>query len=200
MRRAHRKDLTAISASRLILQGVAAMAIAGGIAFDVARHRGPEPGGPPQATAMLVRADRRAYDGAPPVIPHKPLGGACVTCHAAIARAVPGVGVAPPNPHLKTPGLSDMSRCQQCHVFQTDTTVFVASKFEPLMQQVVPGERLYPHAPPVIPHHLFMREDCAMCHSSTAGRPEIRCTHPERSNCLQCHATYKTLAATLRAE
>lgn len=145
-----------------------------------------QPVAPP--SAFQVRAARRAYDGAPPVIPHAPLGGACVNCHAASAREVPGVGLAPPNPHLKTAGLSDASRCRQCHVFATTQEVLVASTFEGLDQQPRRGDRLFLGAPPVIPHHIFMREDCLSCHSGQAVREEIRCTHPERIRCLQCHA------------
>jgi cytochrome c-type protein NapB len=148
---------------------------------------------PPGPTPVFLapsamRAERRAYDGAPPVIPHKPLGGACTSCHATEAREVPGVGVAVANPHRHTPGLSEASRCQQCHVFKTTDSVFVASTFQGLAQDLRPGERMYAGAPPVIPHAYFMREDCASCHTGASARPEFRCTHPERTNCLQCHA------------
>lgn len=135
----------------------------------------------------LVRAARRAYDGAPPVIPHAPLGGACVTCHTNTAREVPGIGTAPPNPHLQTLGLSETVNCRQCHVFQNSTNEYVASTFVGLPQDLRRGSRLYPSAPPTIPHRLFMREDCASCHTGGAVRPEIRCSHPERLNCVQCH-------------
>jgi nitrate reductase cytochrome c-type subunit len=105
-----------------------------------------------------------------------------------IALRVPGVGIAPPNPHLRTPGLSSASRCQQCHVFKNANDVLIASTFVPLTQELHKGERLYATAPPVIPHGYFMREDCAACHAGAAARPETLCTHPERLNCLQCHA------------
>lgn len=146
-----------------------------------------EPSGP-YPTLGSVRAERRAYDGAPPVIPHPPLGGACVTCHTKEARPVPGVGIAPANPHLKTPGMSDASRCQQCHVFQTVKTEYVANDFRGLRQGERRGERLYPGAPPTIPHATFMHESCASCHTGPAARWEVRCSHPERTNCVQCHA------------
>jgi cytochrome c-type protein NapB len=138
--------------------------------------------------AFQKRAERRAYDGAPPVIPHPPLGGSCTTCHAAQAREVPGVGVAPPNPHRKTLGLSNQSRCQQCHVFQTTETDFAGSTFRGLPQTPRRGDRLYATAPPTLPHPVFMREDCRACHAGDSARTEIRYTHPERANCLQCHA------------
>jgi cytochrome c-type protein NapB len=134
-----------------------------------------------------VRAARRAYDGAPPVIPHPPLGSACTNCHTETPREFPGVGIAPPNPHLKTAGLSEASRCRQCHVFAVTGELFATNSFEGLEQKPRRGNRLYPHAPPVMPHHVFMREDCLSCHSGPGVRQEIRCTHPDRINCVQCH-------------
>jgi cytochrome c-type protein NapB len=144
-------------------------------------------GEPTIRSFSLVRAERRAYDGAPPVIPHKPLGGSCTTCHNSTAREVPSVGIAPPNPHRHTPGLSDSANCRQCHVFQTRTDTWVASDFQPFPQDLRRGDRLFAQAPPVLPHRVFMREDCAACHTGEASRPEIRCTHSERLNCVQCH-------------
>jgi nitrate reductase cytochrome c-type subunit len=67
------------------------------------------------------------------------------------------------------------------------TGSLVANDFQPLPQNLRKGDRLYAHAPPVIPHGVFMREACAACHEGVAARSEIRCTHPERVNCLQCH-------------
>jgi cytochrome c-type protein NapB len=139
-------------------------------------------------TSSPVRAERRAYDGAPPVIPHRPLGGACTTCHTAEARTTPGVGLAPPNPHTRTPGLSASARCQQCHVFQMTSEVFRESDFHGFVQDLRHGERMYAHAPPVIPHGDFLREDCAAFHTGIAARAEVKCTHPERTDCKQCHA------------
>jgi cytochrome c-type protein NapB len=72
-------------------------------------------------------------------------------------------------------------------VFQTTTDTLVTNDFQAFPQDLRKGDRLYAHAPPVIPHGVFMREDCAACHDGVAARPEIRCTHPERLNCVQCH-------------
>lgn len=152
-----------------------------------------EPGPTPLAPTP-VRADRRAYHGAPPVIPHPPLAASCTTCHGTTARDLPGLGVAPANPHQKTPGLSAAARCQQCHVFQTSSTQLVANAFQGLSTQLRRGDRLYPTAPPVMPHPLFMREACASCHTGPGIRPEIRCSHPERLNCIQCHARPPSVA------
>jgi cytochrome c-type protein NapB len=162
------------------LLGLALVALVGSC------HRAPtEPAGP---APSAVRAERRAFDGAPPVVPHPRLGGACANCHATAAREVPGVGLAPPNPHLHTVGMSTASRCEQCHVFKTTDAAFAASDFRGLAQDLRHGERLSAHAPPVLPHTVLMREDCAACHDGPAARPEVRCSHPERVNCLQCQA------------
>lgn len=143
----------------------------------------------PAKSAAADRALRRAFDGAPPVIPHAPMGAACTSCHNERGVEVPGVGFAPPSPHEATGGMSATSRCQQCHVFRNEKAEFVANSFAGLLQDLRKGERLYQGAPPVMPHPTFMRENCLACHSGPAAREEIRCSHPERSRCLQCHAT-----------
>jgi cytochrome c-type protein NapB len=50
-----------------------------------------------------------------------------------------------------------------------------------------PGERANPGAPPTIPHHTWMRENCNSCHGLVT-RPGTRTTHPWLTNCTQCHA------------
>jgi nitrate reductase cytochrome c-type subunit len=150
------------------------------------------------ARPAAERAALRAYDGAPPVIPHPPLGAACRACHTGAGLHVVGLGFAPPSPHGATPGLSAESRCEQCHVFRTTGAVLVASAFAGLPQEMRGGSRLYPGAPPVLPHPVFMREDCLACHGGPAARAEIRCSHPERAHCLQCHVEAATAAAFRR--
>lgn len=152
-----------------------------------------------QPTSAAKRAERRLFPGAPPVIPHPPLSGKCVTCHTPTGSTRPPLGFAPANPHMKTPGMSDESRCKQCHVFQTTQEVFVASTFEPLRMEDVHGPKAHALAPPTIPHHHFMREDCAACHTGPASRPEIRCTHADRARCVQCHAE-RVVAETLHPD
>ena len=141
-------------------------------------------------SAALERAERRLYDGAPPVIPHMPLGAPCVSCHNERGMAVEGLGFAPPSPHEATAGMSSVSRCEQCHVFQRTEekdAVFVANRFEGLKQDLRRGTRLYDGAPPVMPHGTLMRENCQACHTGEAAREEIRTSHPERPRCGQCH-------------
>ena len=146
-------------------------------------------------SSALVRAERRLFDGAPPVIPHEPLGASCIGCHNERGMAVQGLGIAPPSPHGNTPGMSAESRCEQCHVFSLPGTgnddtddVFVVNFFQGLAQDLRRGTRLYEDAPPTIPHHLWMRDNCAACHTGPATREDIRTDHPERVHCQQCHA------------
>jgi cytochrome c-type protein NapB len=138
-------------------------------------------------TAALVRAERRAYDGAPPAIPHQDFRMTCTSCHKAEGLSLPEVGFAPPMPHELTKGLSAISNCKQCHVFRRDDGLFRESTFTGLRQDLRHGRRLHPFAPPVLPHPVFMRENCLACHSGPAAREEIRCSHPERPRCVQCH-------------
>jgi len=136
-----------------------------------------------------VRAERRLFDGAPPVIPHPPLGASCVQCHNEQGMEVADLGFAPPSPHELTRGMSAFSRCNQCHVHRLADDEFVANTFAGLAQDLRLGERLYDDAPPVMPHARAMRENCVACHSGPAAREEVRCSHPERTRCEQCHAS-----------
>lgn len=148
-------------------------------------------------TSAQDRALRRAYDGAPPVIPHHDIKADCLACHRD-GMAVPDIGYAPPVPHAGVEKPGAMSRCPQCHVFQKTDEVFVASVFTGLKQDLRAGKRLNDLAPPVIPHQTLLRENCITCHSGPAAREEIRCSHPERSRCPQCHAEQKTFGEFTR--
>ena len=124
-------------------------------------------------TSSTERATRRAYDGAPPVIPHARLGASCVECHTETGKAVPERGFAPANPHLRTEGFSLTANCRQCHLFSQTEESFVENDFVGIAQDLRRGERLYAGAPPVIPHPVFMRENCNACHDGPAARPAI---------------------------
>ena len=117
---------------------------------------------------------------------------ACVQCHNQRGLEVPDVGFAPPSPHEFTEGMSATSRCVQCHVFQETTEVWVANSFVGIRQDLRQGRRLNSISPPVMPHKLLMRENCAACHTGTAAREEIRTSHPERARCVQCHVPQVT--------
>lgn len=150
-------------------------------------------------TAAALRVERRAYDGAPPVIPHPAFGADCMSCHTPRGLAVEGLGFAPAMPHDITPGLSAISHCAQCHVHQVTDELFRPTAFEPLAQDPLRrGERLHGFAPPVTPHPAFMRENCLACHAGPGAREEIRTTHPERTNCQQCHVEQRSTGAFQR--
>jgi len=141
---------------------------------------------PPEPTPAALRAARRAYDGAPPVMPHRRFSSDCESCHGGSAVAVPGLGVAPRSPHDATRGMA-AARCGQCHVERTTGGEFRLSNFEGRLQSVRHRAAAFPGSPPTIPHPVFMREDCAACHNGPGARPEIRTSHPERTRCRQCH-------------
>jgi cytochrome c-type protein NapB len=143
---------------------------------------------PPEALARSTaqRALGRAYDGAPPTIPHE-IAGACTTCHDDDGSAIAGVGVAPASPHGGDRMAGDMRRCRQCHVPAATTALFASSRFNGLPQGPWRGARFSDTAPPTIPHALQLRENCLSCHAGPAARAEIRTSHPERARCRQCH-------------
>jgi cytochrome c-type protein NapB len=39
-----------------------------------------------------------------------------------------------------------------------------------------------------MPHPMHMRSECDSCHGPS-GRPGLRTSHPDRQNCVQCHAS-----------
>lgn len=138
-------------------------------------------------SAASVRAERRAYDGAPPTVPHESFGAACTGCHDEFGQSVRGVGFAPASPHDDTATAGGTTRCRQCHVFVTTDDLFVVSEYEGIPQDLTAGDRATAGAPPRIPHRILMRENCVACHDGPGAREEARTTHPERTRCSQCH-------------
>lgn len=135
--------------------------------------------------ALAERAERRAFNGAPPTIPHAVdavSSAACLGCHG---TGVDIAGrVARPIPH------APYENCQQCHAAELDTfeslPPFAESVFVGLPAPFE-GTRAWIGAPPVIPHSSQMREECLGCHGPL-GREGLRTSHPERKVCTQCHA------------
>jgi cytochrome c-type protein NapB len=121
------------------------------------------------------------------VVPHQRSFQSCGSCHDRGGVAVPDLGVAPASPHAATRGIGAGARCDQCHVERTTAAEFRAGHFEGLPQRMRHRAAATPGSPPVMPHPLFMREDCEACHVAPGSRSEIRTTHPERKRCRQCH-------------
>ena len=138
--------------------------------------------------SLAARETLRAYNGAPPVIPHpieQRTAASCLACHGE-GFAVEGL-VAAPLPHPAYPN------CTQCHVEAASDRFPQAAK-QPIAARSfvgVPaptgGLRAWPGAPPTIPHSTWMRQNCNACHG-VLGDPGLRTTHPWRNNCTQCHA------------
>lgn len=131
----------------------------------------------------------RAYSGAPPMIPHELLGehsltgDSCLGCHRNGGYTPKFKAYAPVVPH------PEKLNCRQCHNPMNDKNLFKKTTWVKN-----PGERGFAHlpgSPLVIPHSVQMRENCLSCHSGPAAVVEIRTTHPERINCMQCHVEKK---------
>ena len=136
------------------------------------------------------RKSLRAYEGAPPVVPHPVVqtdSTSCLLCHKEATRI--GDSIAPAMSHRA------YTSCTQCHVADTGLPIEwntgrfamdAASQFKGEHTTSV-GTRAYEGAPPTIPHRTLMRENCMSCHGE-AGTSAIRTSHPDRQSCTQCHA------------
>jgi cytochrome c-type protein NapB len=149
---------------------------------------------------------RRAYLGAPPVIPHPvderdAFGKACLACHGDGGWVARFEAYTPVTPH------PELTSCRQCHVPLTlpsppggerVTGTLAPRGGEGRVRgsistwQTTPPPQLQggvmPGSPPPIPHALQMRENCLACHAGPGAVDALRTTHPERVSCRQCHA------------
>jgi cytochrome c-type protein NapB len=144
------------------------------------------PAEPNTRRRLAVFYARRAYPGAPPVIPHRvedaQAGGkACLSCHADGGWAPKLGAYAPVVPH------PELVSCRQCHVPETTKSLFRATTWTTTAPPSIRQAAL-PGSPPPIPHALQMRENCLACHGGPGAVAEIRTSHPTRVNCRQCHA------------
>ena len=142
------------------------------------------------------RSERRAFNGAPPEIPHnvpQMSTDNCLACHGEALRIANRTANLLPHPEL--------TNCMQCHA------PVGASPFEGFMlahngfsglPAPVEGQRAWDGAPPMIPHSTYMRDNCLACHGP-AGLVGLRTTHPERQSCLQCHAPSAELDQSMTA-
>lgn len=128
----------------------------------------------------------RAFWGAPPPIPHRVKSernsASCLECHSLERRVGRGQRATAPVPH------AEFSQCMQCHVKGYEgrhEPPFVENSFVGLASPG-PGSRAHPYAPPTMPHRLFLRENCLSCHGPK-GDTRLQTSHPDRSQCLQCH-------------
>jgi nitrate reductase (cytochrome), electron transfer subunit len=146
---------------------------------------------PPQsaedrARVLEERSRRRAYDGAPPTIPHAVVADGAFECLGCHERGALIAG-------KRAPAMSHErhDNCTQCHAPPSgqrtaDMPPLADNGFVGLAP-ASSGARAWPGAPPMIPHPTLMRSTCTSCHG-TSGALGMRSTHPWRQNCLQCHA------------
>jgi nitrate reductase (cytochrome), electron transfer subunit len=133
------------------------------------------------------RSQRRAFNGAPPVVPHaidQQNAASCMVCHEQGMEV--GQVIAPRMSH------EAYANCTQCHVESVNRALppttgprAADNRFKGLSAPG-PGERAWPGAPPTIPHTTWMRENCASCHGALADKG-LRTSHPWRESCVQCH-------------
>lgn len=136
--------------------------------------------------AFAERAALRAYEGAPPVVPHSISDldmRTCRACHATGLRAGDRIARAVSHTYL--------TNCTQCHV-EAQSQQFGAvadppNSFVGLRPVSAGGFRALSGSPPNIPHTTFMRTNCASCHGPH-GYPGLQPDHLDRLNCVQCHA------------
>ena len=143
---------------------------------------------PNRRRTLAVFYARRAYPGAPPVIPHPvdegdAFGKACLACHGSGGWVPRFEAFAPVTPH------PDFISCRQCHVPQTPapTVRGSISGWQQISPPPLHGSAML-GSPPPIPHALQMRENCRACHGGPGAVAELRTTHPQRVTCRQCHA------------
>jgi cytochrome c-type protein NapB len=140
---------------------------------------------------------RRAFPGAPPVIPHELLedrsmgGKGCLGCHADGGFVPPFKAYAPVTPH------PDLLNCRQCHVPRPEKpqSAFAGGSAWQKVSGPAVDQEAMPGAPPPIPHSLQMRGNCVACHAGPGAVAEIRTPHPERANCRQCHVPTESSGA-----
>jgi cytochrome c-type protein NapB len=162
------------------------------------------PAEPNRRRTRAVYYARRAYPGAPPLIPHAvgegdAFGKACLACHGGGGWVPRFEAYAPVTPH------PEMLSCRQCHVPQAPSphplpegerelrtlSPFGVRGAGSSWQTPPPPAlraRAMPGSPPPIPHALQMRENCRACHAGPGAVAELRTRHPERVSCRQCHA------------
>jgi cytochrome c-type protein NapB len=148
----------------------------------------------------------RSYPGAPPRVPHGLTAAEyrtnrCNTCHERGGYSPRFNAYAPVNPHphwpaclqchatndllvgVPLPQASPDAACRQCHVGTPQRFDETGVDWRPAAWPPIRSGTPVP----VIPHDLATRGNCLACHMGPGAIAEIRTTHPERTDCRQCH-------------
>ena len=159
---------------------------------------------------LTVLHYNRAYEGAPPRIPHGVSAeefrtDQCRTCHQRGGYSRRFAAYVPLTPHAErgmcvqchvgvdevigasAPGADPNTRCAICHPASGGPPRPDARVTWPTTVWPVPPAAVAGRDPPPIPHDLPFRENCLTCHAGPAAAVEIRTAHPERFDCRQCH-------------
>lgn len=145
------------------------------------------PNDPEHERTLKEYYGQRAFNGAPPSIPHtveneRSMGeNRCLKCHGNGGYVTKFEAYAPVTPH------PEMVNCRQCHVSVNTTSLFVETNFTKGTTPTTGVNSALVGGPPIIPHPLQMRENCLSCHAGPSAPKEIRVSHPDRINCRQCH-------------
>src|SRR6478736_814360 len=165
--RATGTSLEAKPLSNDVWKRLRALALGAPVSENVKEHR---------AQALEARAARRAYEGAPPRIPHQVdqrNTPDCLYCHrdglALAGRVAPKLSHEP------------FANCLQCHVVERapgNDWVIPEAPNAPAPQSTATSfdsvalalrvEPWGPDAPPPMPHSTHMRSDCSSCHGPSA--------------------------------
>ncbi len=127
------------------------------------------------------RATLRAFYTAPPVIPHEVESQDardCLLCHSTTLKN--GREMAQ-TPHPL------FSNCLQCHVPSLPGGDSEVANTWKGLEEPQRDKRWSKTSPPTVPHRIFMRENCLVCHGPDSNM-RLKTPHPERTSCLQCHA------------
>jgi cytochrome c-type protein NapB len=141
-----------------------------------------------RSRSIEERATLRAYEGAPPVIPHAIADLKVQTCRACHAQ-----GLQAGDKTARMASHTYLVNCTQCHVEGASPMLGEepgggpANSFAGFRSSGYGGTRAWAGAPPVMPHTVFMRTNCVSCHGEY-GYDGWRPDHLSRTNCSQCHA------------
>lgn len=127
---------------------------------------------------LIERKKLRAYDGAPPRIPHPVQPNiayiSCNNCHHV------GSHHGPNNLH------KDQENCYQCHVPITTDSLFKRNEYVGYFNYEK-QDRAQPLGPPYIPHRVQDRQKCHICHTADGSQEALKPRHGHLENCTGCH-------------
>ena len=128
------------------------------------------------------RAALRAFYTAPPVIPHEVESRDsrdCLLCHSTTLKDGWEMAQTPHPP---------FSNCLQCHAPSLPGGDLEVANAWKGLEEPQRDKRWAKTSPPTVPHRIFMRENCLVCHGPDNSNMRLKTPHPERASCLQCHA------------